>query len=214
MTMGVAELLMAIVIASGLAASYAVWRLLRRLHATRSEPLRLTETDPLTGLPNRQTGIEHLEAELARAHREDTTLACVVFDLDHLTRVNDERGPTTGDAVLEAAAEALRDDARACDMVARIDGEQFLAILPDCAVQEATAIVERMRQAVFGRTATVTSGAGVTVSAGIALHEPGWIDSVDELLARADSALQDAKRLGRDTLHIAPALSAMETETA
>lgn len=211
--MGVVEYL-AIAVASGLALGYAVWLLLRRLRTTRSELTRLAETDALTGLPNRQSALQRFEAELARAHRDDTTLACVVIDLDHFKRVNDEHGQAAGDAVLEATAAALRESARACDVVARLGGVEFLAVLPACSVQEAAAVVERMRQAVFGRTSAVIVGPGVTVSAGIALHEPGWVETVDSLISRADDALRAAERLGGDTLHIAPALSSVHTETA
>lgn len=212
--MGAAEYLLAASVASSTALGYVAWRLLLSLREARSELARLTKTDPLTGLPDRQAGMERFEAELARAHRDDTTLACVVFDLDDFRRVNDEHGRSAGDDVLAATAEALRDSARAYDVVARLGGEEFLAVLPACSVQEATAIVERMRQAVFGSTAAVLGVSGVTASAGIALHEPGWIESVDELLSRADAALRAAERIGRDTLHIAPALSALQTETA
>ena len=160
----------------------------------------LSRTDALTGLANRAS----VDAELARRwpvrdeSEPPTTvehpLAVLMVDVDHFKRINDTFGHPTGDEVLREVAATMRSTVRDSDTVGRWGGEEFIVLLggPDPAT--ATEIAERMRDEV-ART-NYAHGQPVTVSVGVALARPD--DTVPELVARADTALYDAKAAGRD----------------
>jgi diguanylate cyclase (GGDEF)-like protein len=164
----------------------------RRLDAT-IEAARLealAHTDPLTGLGNRRAWEDHLAARLAEAHT--TPFAVCIIDLDHFKAYNDERGHTAGDALLIEVARVWPQELRPDDVLARLGGEEFAISLPGSDLRSAQAVVERLRLLVPD---------GQTCSAGLAKHQPG--DTAESLVARADAALYDAKRAGRNRLTIA-----------
>ncbi len=150
--------------------------------------------DKLTGVLNRRGFEERAAIEVERARREGHPVAAATFDIDFFKRVNDEWGHETGDHVLEALGEVLRSETRAVDIVARYGGEEFVTLLPDCGLDEAERYAERVR-ARFGEG----ERPGIphaSVSAGVtAALMP---ESVEALLAAADSALYAAKRGGRN----------------
>jgi diguanylate cyclase (GGDEF)-like protein len=157
--------------------------------------------DQLTGLLNRRGFEERAGIELQRARRNDAPLAVVSFDIDHFKLVNDEWGHEAGDRVLSRLSAIFRAQARGSDVIARMGGEEFVALLPDSGLEEGRAYAERVR-ASFGasgdaKTPRATVSAGVTASA-----RP---DDVDALVAVADSALYAAKRGGRDRTVVHPA---------
>jgi diguanylate cyclase (GGDEF)-like protein len=147
----------------------------------------IARTDDLTGLPNRRAWEEELPREVLRATREERPLCVAMIDLDHFKRFNDERGHQAGDLLLKQAAAAWSGQMRGTDFLARYGGEEFALALPTCPPDEAIVVVERIR--------TATPG-GETASAGIA-HWDGR-ESAGALLGRADAALYEAKRSGRD----------------
>lgn len=149
----------------------------------------LARSDPLTGLPNRRAIGEQLPREMARARRGETPLCLAIIDLDHFKAYNDGRGHLAGDAVLRACAVAWDSKLRGEDTIVRYGGEEFLVVLPDCTLENAAEIVERLR------TATPDDQ---TCSAGLACWDSA--ETMDDLLERADSALYRAKREGRDRL--------------
>jgi diguanylate cyclase (GGDEF)-like protein len=146
-------------------------------------------TDDLTGLPNRRAWEEELPRELARAARDSRPVCVAMLDLDRFKRFNDDRGHQAGDRLLKQAASAWSTQLRTSDMLARYGGEEFSLLLPGCTVEDAQALVQRLRAAMPD---------GETVSAGIACWDE--IESADELVGRADTALYAAKRGGRDRL--------------
>jgi diguanylate cyclase (GGDEF)-like protein len=150
--------------------------------------------DALTGLLNRRGLDERLAQELARAHREGSWIAVVAFDLDHFKWVNDEHGHEVGDLVLARLGQVLREQTRGHDVVARIGGEEFLAVLPQADEATAREVAERVRGALSAQTPPdlprVTASAGVCAAVAAADAAP--------LLAAADRALYAAKRGGRD----------------
>ncbi len=154
----------------------------------------LARSDALTGLPNRRALDDQLPREMARALRMNSPLCLAIIDIDHFKSYNDTYGHLAGDAVLRGCAAAWDGELRGEDMILRFGGEEFLAILPNCSPGDATEIVERLRAA---------TPEGQTCSAGLATWMPG--ESVDELVARADKALYEAKESGRDRLVAAPA---------
>ncbi|HEX2495851.1 MAG TPA: GGDEF domain-containing protein [Gaiellaceae bacterium] len=155
-----------------------------RLLAQLQETAR---TDDLTGLPNRRAWDEELPRELARAARDARPVCVAMLDLDRFKRFNDDRGHQAGDRLLKQAAAAWASNLRASDMLARYGGEEFSVLLPGCALEDAKVLVQRLRAAMPD---------GETVSAGIACWDE--IETAEELVGRADTALYAAKRSGRN----------------
>jgi diguanylate cyclase (GGDEF)-like protein len=146
-------------------------------------------TDDLTGLPNRRAWEHELPRELARAKREVRPVCVAMLDLDRFKRFNDERGHQAGDRLLKQATAAWSGQLRSSDMLARYGGEEFAVLLPGCTLGDAEALLKRLR---------VVMPEGQTVSAGVACWDGS--ESADDLVGRADSALYEAKRAGRDRL--------------
>ncbi|MCM0755235.1 PAS domain S-box protein [Desulfovibrio aminophilus] len=160
--------------------------------------LELATTDGLTGLTNRRHFLERGRAELERARRTGRPLSCIMFDVDHFKRVNDTFGHDAGDAVLKTLARTARETLRGMDVLGRVGGEEFAAVLPETDLNAALQAAERLRLAV--EFMTVEHGGRalpVTVSLGVALWR-GPDESLDELLRHADQALYEAKNSGRN----------------
>lgn len=149
----------------------------------------LARSDALTGLPNRRALDDQLPREMARSLRAKTALCLAIIDIDHFKAYNDTYGHLAGDAVLRECAKAWDAALRGEDTILRYGGEEFMVILPNCDPDDAVEIVERLRGA---------TPDGQTCSAGLALWRGG--ESVDDLVARADKALYEAKDMGRDRL--------------
>ncbi|MBX3210361.1 MAG: GGDEF domain-containing protein [Labilithrix sp.] len=168
--------------------------LTEQLEQTRREG----ETDPLTKLANRRVFDVSLTRALAVASAVGRPLTLLMVDVDHFKQVNDEHGHPAGDKVLRAVADGLaRAFPRCSDMVARYGGEEFAIVLTDAGAHEATSLAARCLDAV--RALRIDVGLrvlAVTASVGVAVARPG--ESSAELVARADRALYNAKRGGRD----------------
>jgi diguanylate cyclase (GGDEF)-like protein len=147
----------------------------------------VARTDDLTGLANRRAWDEQLPREMLRAKRDEKPLCVAMVDLDHFKRFNDERGHQAGDRLLKEAAAEWSGELRATDLLARYGGEEFALALPACPPDQALMVVERLRAA---------TPEDQTCSAGIA-HWDG-LESAAALVGRADTALYEAKRTGRD----------------
>ncbi len=157
---------------------------------------RASTTDPLTGVLNRRAFNIAFEREFERALETSMPLSVVVFDLDHFKALNDQLGHAAGDAALCDFAAVLQDECRAGDVVARLGGEEFATVLFNVAADEAQRFAERVGGRL--RTETVSSGARLSVSAGVAAVGDGRRAAPDELLRLADKALYAAKDGGRD----------------
>lgn len=160
---------------------------------------RVASTDGLTGLANRGTFEQVAGRLVRRAQIDKTPLALVIFDIDHFKRLNDTHGHAVGDAALRGFAETLQTQSRPTDLIARIGGEEFVAVMPGIHADEAGAFAERVGDALRGHHGGI--GARITVSAGVA--PMGADDTVDTLLREADSALYAAKGAGRDRVVLA-----------
>ena len=154
----------------------------------------LASTDGLTRLMNRMSGDATLRREVSRVRRSGTQLSVVLADIDHFKSINDRFGHSVGDAVLVGTAQIMRDTVREYDSVSRWGGEEFLLVLPETGPQDAAVLAERVRCAL--ESANNASGEQVTLSAGVATLAPD--ETVEVLLARADSALYRAKDEGRN----------------
>jgi len=148
---------------------------------------RAARTDDLTGLPNRRAWDECLARELAHVKRLGTTLCVAILDLDHFKEYNDRHGHQTGDRFLKQAAAAWQARIRETDLIARYGGEEFAIALLDCQLAEAAKMLDLLR----GETPE-----GESSSAGVVAWDGE--EGEAELFARADAALYEAKRTGRD----------------
>ena len=154
-------------------------------------------TDELTGLLNRRGFDEALAGEHARMQRYGRPYSLVMFDLDHFKSVNDDYGHAAGDLVLEGIGDFCRRSFREQDIVARIGGEEFCAILPETGVDGACVVAERLRMEVASSAFSLEGvSLKVTVSVGVVAADPD--SSTDELMARVDAALYLAKDAGRN----------------
>ena len=155
-------------------------------------------TDTLTQLPNRRNGLDFLASEWVFAQSSGAPLACLMLDIDHFKRINDEYGHTAGDAVLRQLAAILKSASRAEDMVFRYGGEEFSAILTNANLKIALQIGERIRSLIEKADFVwETHHIPVTISVGAAVATGAEIDS-QELIQAADAALYEAKERGRN----------------
>lgn len=166
-------------------------------------------TDGLTGTLNRRRFIELAEIEVSRAQRHGQPVALLMVDLDHFKQVNDRHGHAGGDAVLRAFAVTAQSVMRGSDLLGRVGGEEFAALLPQTDLAGASALAHRLQALVRGQPAHLAAGpVGYTVSIGVAGHpgSGGSPDtSVEALMLAADTALYRAKDAGRDRVLLAGA---------
>ena len=179
-------------LATGLFVSVARDRITRLIGRLRDDAHR----DPLTRLLNRKGFEDVFDVELERVRRADQPLSLIVGDLDHFKRVSDAQGRAAGEAVLVRVAEAIRSAKRGFDRAARVGGEEFAVLAPDCDEHGAYMLAERIRAAVDEACEDVTDPP-LTISFGISAY-PLHGQSADALLRAADQALYAAKRLGRN----------------
>lgn len=168
-------------------------------HREAREALRRSiACDHLTGLANRRALFEAAARELDRWACSQQPLSVVLVDADHFKRINDRHGHAAGDAVLRHLAAGLSATfARAGDVVARLGGEEFVALLPGVPVEQAAALALRLCRSIAARPVEV-GGVQIhcSISAGVAAMEPG-LDGFDALVQRADAAMYAAKANGR-----------------
>lgn len=158
----------------------------------------LSNSDDLTGLPNRRAFLQRLDQEISRSLRTGEPLSVVLLDMDNFKDVNDRLGHHAGDRVLQGFAERLVREFRQHDLSARYGGEEFVLLFPVTWQDEARNALEKLRRQ-LQREPVDIGGASInlpTFSAGIAGLRAG--ESVQALLNRADQALYRAKRLGRN----------------
>lgn len=163
----------------------------------------LSNHDALTGLSNRRHFYELAAQEVERATRLGSPLAVAMLDVDHFKKVNDQHGHATGDLVLKTLSATCRAVLRQVDVVARYGGEEFVLLLPHTGLETAISVLERLREVLARKQVEATTGSHVdfTVSIGITLMRANESD-VDAMLARADAALYEAKRLGRNQVRV------------
>ncbi len=153
--------------------------------------------DPLTGLPNRIAYEERLQAELARMQRNGTPLAMAIWDIDFFKKINDTYGHKAGDKTLVIIANLLADNCRAVDFVSRFGGEEFTMLLAETNAQSALIIADKLRRKIAD--AGFNAGGNkiqITISCGISEFGPD--DTGETVFVRADEALYQAKKNGRN----------------
>lgn len=188
----------------GVIAAFAIDNAINRARLVRSGL-----TDFLTGWHNRRYLHERLKEELSRAQRGHAGVACVLLDLDHFKTINDTYGHLIGDMALRAAADRINQQIRGSDAAARFGGDEFVVLAPAVSQEQATALAERMRQAVCETPLELPDGVQhqITVSVGVAIMQMGDTkadvkSAAEQLLAEADAALYRAKQKGRNRVEV------------
>ncbi|WP_168927516.1 sensor domain-containing diguanylate cyclase [Nitrincola alkalilacustris] len=166
----------------------------RELAIKNEELERLYITDRLTGLFNRHKLDSLLAEEVQRTERYSHPFGVIMLDIDAFKSVNDIYGHQVGDEVLVAIAQILQENTRATDVTGRWGGEEFLILCAETDMDGLLLLAEKLRKAIEGQSFPAVEHK--TASFGVALHEAG--DSVEQLIAKADSALYRAKRNGRN----------------
>jgi diguanylate cyclase (GGDEF)-like protein len=173
------------------------------------QTLELSFTDPLTGVANRRQLFWRLEQELSRTARFGEPVSLLLLDLDFFKQINDRHGHSVGDRALRAVAQVLEHNVRKVDLVTRFGGDEFCVLLPRTGKPEALEVAEKLRRAVAATELPCPESdkkQAVTISVGVATSCQEVTDAAN-LMNRADAALFDAKRTGRDRVSPgAPAL--------
>ena len=167
---------------------------LQKLRKSQAELARLVTQDPLTNVLNARAFVARLGQELERNRRYPRPLTLVYMDLDNFKVINDTHGHQTGDAVLRLVADAMRTSVRTADVVGRLGGDEFGVLMPETDAQLADAAAKRLvasLRSVFQGTPSVTASIGVVSCTATDA-------STDDLLRRADQAMYDAKKAGKD----------------
>ena len=158
----------------------------------------LALTDPLTGLQNRRSLFELGRVEFARAKRMNRPFCCMMLDLDHFKRINDEHGHLIGDQVLQEFAKRCKSSVREMDLVGRYGGEELIILLPETDRNTSMQVAERLRRAIAATPIqSINKEIALTVSIGVAEGDENTTD-LETLIARADQAMYIAKHKGRN----------------
>ncbi len=169
------------------------------LAATLERNLTLATRDDLTGLPNRRAAIERMQNELAVRGRPEPMMSLAMIDIDYFKSVNDSHGHAGGDAVLRRFSERAQSVMRQGDILARWGGEEFLLVMPATSVAQGLTALGRFRQSMLELSfEDIAPGIKVTFSAGVS--ECTGVHDLEAAVARADTAMYEAKRAGRDRL--------------
>ncbi len=177
-------------------ASNEIDELKTKMAQYREEALK----DPLTQIANRRGFDESIGAEIKQANIAGAPLCLIIADIDHFKRVNDTHGHLVGDHVIRITAAGIKNSIKGQDTVARIGGEEFAIILPDTPYNGAMALAENLRKSFdkldFSKRRTGESLGKITLSFGVTMYCPG--ESKEDFIDRADAALYNSKRTGRN----------------
>jgi diguanylate cyclase (GGDEF)-like protein len=179
-------------------------RIIRKLREAQDALERFAATDPLTGLHNRRHVLLRARQELARMQRERAQrphkgMSVTMLDLDHFKKINDRYGHLVGDEVLKETAQRIRATTRAYDLVGRLGGEEFVIVHPDAEYTQAKSIACRIWEAIRAQPYAI-EGNRIRVGASLGVASMDLTSEADltPALQRADRALYNAKKSGRD----------------
>jgi diguanylate cyclase (GGDEF)-like protein len=180
-------------------------QLYRRIFVYRRKTEELARVDDLTGIANRRHFMEISSRLLETCRRSEMPVSVVMLDVDHFKRINDRHGHLAGDAVLRHVAGLLSGCLRRSDVLGRYGGEEFAVILPHTPPDKAFRVAEKIREKVRDNPVRIHDGAviHVTLSAGVLGVESAAGFPLEQLMKRADDALYEAKRSGRNRVFLA-----------
>lgn len=174
----------------------------------------LSITDSLTGLHNRKHLMETLTGEIVRSRRYERPFALLIMDIDHFKNFNDTYGHLAGDEVLRRMGDVFRASIRSCDFAARYGGEEFIVVMPEIGPDDGVQAAERIRQLVADEEIDANGhSVNVTLSVGVASF-PDHGDDVQAIISRADAALYQAKKRGRNRVVLAGRTRKKKMQTA
>ncbi|MEP6971550.1 MAG: GGDEF domain-containing protein [Betaproteobacteria bacterium] len=159
----------------------------------RAEFEHLASHDSLTNALSRRNLTSVCQQELERCHRHGRMMSLLLIDIDHFKSINDNFGHQAGDRALVQFVQAVTTLLRRADVIGRLGGEEFVVVLPETQIDVALVVAERIRS----KVAEMSSPKKFTVSIGVTTNRPAG-DTVDDLMARADRAMYQAKQAGRD----------------
>ena len=165
---------------------------------------QVLSTDQLTGAMARAAWFDVAGSEVTRARRYNRAISLLVLDIDHFKSVNDQLGHTAGDDVLRQVAQVVLGQLRQSDVLGRFGGEEFVVLLPETVLADATNLAERVREAVKQASYPGHDALRCTISIGVAELSPSE-ERIGTLFERADSAVLQAKTKGRDRVEISHA---------
>jgi two-component system, cell cycle response regulator len=172
-------------------------RAAERVVTLQRELMRLADTDPLTGLLNRRALFRQAEEACIRA-ATGRSLAVAMIDIDHFKHINDQFGHTAGDRAIRAVADRI---AASFAITGRLGGEEFVGMIENATAMQAASAAEHLRASIAKlRFEDQGNVINITISAGVSTYQPG--ETIDIFFQRADTALYDAKRNGRNRVSI------------
>ena len=157
----------------------------------------LANQDPLTGCLNRRSFFEGFRAAWSDSVEEDTRLSCLMIDVDHFKRVNDDHGHQVGDSVLKAVSMVLRQSFTSPATVGRYGGEEFCVMVPHTDAESSTALAEHVRKRIESIRFSETPHLQITASFGVSSRMKG-VEKMEDLIRQADECLYHAKNTGRN----------------
>ncbi|MDR3440053.1 GGDEF domain-containing protein [Telmatospirillum sp.] len=161
--------------------------------------IRNSKTDPLTSIANRRTLMERIDLEIKRSKRTGSAFAFAYIDLDNFKTINDKQGHDAGDAVLVETADTINKLLRSTDLAARVGGDEFCVLVPDCSQSESSTIIHRLRKAL--ETTMAQHDWPVTFSIGLVAYAEAP-DTAEQVIADADRLMYAAKHGGKNnTVH-------------
>jgi diguanylate cyclase (GGDEF)-like protein len=167
------------------------------------EIIQLTNTDSLTGLYNQSYFLERARQEIQRARRYHHTFSLLMIDIDRFRQINEAHGRQIGDEILRQVANILQSNLRTVDLLARYGGEEFVLLLPETGLNEALGVAGRLLYTLRSTPIATESGkVSITVSVGVSGHTAQTETNIDRLLDRADRALYQSKKNGRDRVTV------------
>ncbi|MDG4811692.1 GGDEF domain-containing protein [Hydrogenovibrio sp. 3SP14C1] len=173
-----------------------------RLKKELDKATAIAKTDELTNIPNRRGFHEIIENMMAEANKNQSSFALLLLDIDFFKKVNDTYGHLVGDSILRYLAKSLHNETKGKDSIARIGGEEFVAILPNTSYDSAIKLANTIREKIAARPLHVknnTNPITLTVSIGVAMYQLN--ETLDSLFTRADKCLYMAKSKGRNRVH-------------
>ena len=182
-------------------------RLLGKINETQQKLMALASIDDLTQLYNRRYFFERFNQEVERSKRYQRPLSCIIMDIDFFKHVNDSYGHLAGDQVLINIAQIVRKNCRQSDLAGRYGGEELIILLPETEAVGAMIIADRIREMIEQHRTVDGKGVviGVTVSMGVASlngTELRNIENNERIIQRADDALLQAKKYGRNRIEL------------
>jgi len=163
------------------------------------QALQMAYTDPLTKTQNRASFNDSVLREIKRSQRGDQNLSLIFVDIDHFKSINDNFGHKCGDMTLTSVANWIKDSVRGSDTVFRYGGEEFVILLVDSNIDEATVIAERVRSGIESHTLAFGMDV-VNITASLGVSSLQAHETMDSFINRADSAMYRAKRAGRNQI--------------